>query len=193
VSDTAIYAGTPAFSPDGSSIVFRNGRHQIGNLRIVNSLGGASSLLYKPLPEFQAYNPVYSHDGRLAFVKRTRVSTDGNFEYSIEILRENGTEQTVLESGNFVGIGRIDWANTSDNSILFTGKPPNGRESNVYVLNLLHGSTEQLTSHGGSRPAYSSDDTQVVYEKGFGLQVLTVDTGESTRVSRRGTSPDWKN
>ena len=83
----------PAWSPDGSAIVFvRTGGTAGGDLWIVNMLTGEDRQLMENDPQGEQRTPAWSPDGSMiAFTSNHEPNADGNFHYQLYTVSADGT------------------------------------------------------------------------------------------------------
>jgi uncharacterized repeat protein (TIGR01451 family) len=138
--------GQPAWSPDGTKIVFLRGNScERNDVYVINSDGsGATKLVEGGCGG--ALNPVWSPDGaKIAFAKLDVDPATGKGLYNIYVMNADGSGQTRLTdaSGLFVGNQEPAWA-PDGAKIAFQ------RDNDVYTINVDGSGQTALTSdhHG---------------------------------------------
>ena len=169
----------PAFSPDGTKIVFVDNTVNNGSLMIMNANDPASArLLTTPR---QGFSPTWSPDGsRLAFVKGDFVSTGNTGSGGIHViemaqLSEGANE--VLIPGT-LRASKPSWGAT--NRIVYQCRVQTGtffqNPLGICITETIPATAQQITSNppaitlivGGANfndrdPAWSSDGTQIAF------------------------------
>jgi Tol biopolymer transport system component len=181
----------PAWSPDGSRIVFTSGRDRNSEIYVMNADG--SNRVRLTTDSANNSRPAWSHDGaRIAFVSRR----DGNSE--IYLMNVDGTGQFRLTYNNSYD---TDPAWSPDGSSVAFVTDPHGASGGILVITVDGTETRRLTSniHGDFAPAWSPDGTRIAFSGGLGgvvsaIFVMNADGSARTEYSGRysyAADPTW--
>jgi Tol biopolymer transport system component/DNA-binding winged helix-turn-helix (wHTH) protein len=154
------FQATPAFSPDGTLVAFRqsDGAHHTGIFAAV--VGGQKSLQVTADPGDCC--PTWSPDGReIAFV---RYSDKKVSIYTIPAL--GGTERRVYRGPASMGAG-LSWSPNGGSLVFPEANPADPTRSVLSLLSLADSSTRALTSPPPGwhdhEPAFSPDGTRLAF------------------------------
>jgi Tol biopolymer transport system component len=183
----------PAWSPDGSKIVFATSRDDPENLSLyVMNADGTDQKRLVQIAGGDLMGPALSPDGtRIAFYS----NVDGNFE--LYVSNADGTEPANI-SNNPANDSRPTWSPAGDKLAFVSDR--NGGE-NLYVLDLGSSQVTRLTEgiFLDNLPKWSPDGKRILFASNRGGQkglytVLADGTGTPTPVTPRpenDDSPAW--
>ena len=175
LTDHEEMTGDPAWSPDGTRIVFTSQSEQ--GIFVMELKGGAP----RRLTRFGGSDPAWSPDGeRILFTR--------HFESSHQIftIGADGVDQRQL---TYDGGADPVWSPDGDH-IAFT------LHGDLYVMNADGSDQARLTSEGGDDPAWSPDGARIAFTRytGGSHQAFTVGvdgTGERQLTRTGGSDPAW--
>lgn len=122
----------PAFSPDGTKIVFKSTRYDgYGDIHIMNADGTNQVNMTPQLKDTEEWDPVFNNTGHIIyFVSRLTNSHDGDELFQ---MNADGTNVTRLTSNAFA-----DWypsVNPKTGQLTFISKRTKGSSDDVFVAN----------------------------------------------------------
>lgn len=174
ITNTPEHDQYPAWSPDGTKIVFVSDRGGEFDLWVMDADGtNVASLTHAPGGNF---SPAWSPDGqRIAFSS----SRDGDSE--IYVMNANGSNQVRLT--NSPGMDDEPAWSPDGGKIAFSAR----RESNsqVYVMNADGSNQINLTNdiEEDASPSWSPDGSKIVYWSTSGIFVMSAYGGNKTRLT----------
>lgn len=167
-----------AWSPTGAEIVFAQ-MYEPEGLWSVPAEGGATSVLYTSPAGVRLFWPAWSPDGAyIAFVEQ---EPDGT--WAVRVLNRATLEVVTIARHSNV-IRALDWARTQNALALDLG-------GNVYRLDIGTGQLD-LVIKNASCPAWSPDDSHILFNRSGKLLVLDIGAGKVTSLRPGGDWPDWR-
>ena len=164
-SDTLIYrtstSTAPAFSPDGSKIVFQNRIDDNTEICSVNVDGsGFANLTQNPARDM---TPSYSPDGSRIVFAASRAS--GTTTYEIYVMNAEGSDQRMLFGDLAMSVGPV-WS-PDGKHIVFANDREGGRVGNfeLFSISLEGGDPVRLTNRPryDAEPAFSPDGRRLAF------------------------------
>jgi hypothetical protein len=149
----------PAWSPNGTKIVFESSRDGHPELYVMNA-NGTNQLR---LTVGGGFNPCWSPDG----AKITYDISD------IYVMNANGTNRIALTQGTTFFSSRDPTWSPDGGKIAFTAR--RGGQEEIYVIN-ADGSNELNLTHNSTQdthPAWSPDGTRIAYVREAGIFVMS--------------------
>ena len=177
---------TPAWSPDGTRIVFGSTRDQAaGDIYVMNADGTSPTRLTSNAA--QDRDPTWSRDGSQIVFVSTR---DGNDE--IYVMNADGTNQTRLTS-NAASDSDPAWSPDGTRIAFTTNRDGN---SEIYAMNADGLLPIRLTTNAAADafPAWSPDGTRIAFARNDQIYFMNADgTSQTTLTSLPGTNsaPAW--
>ncbi|HEX8069449.1 MAG TPA: SBBP repeat-containing protein [Pyrinomonadaceae bacterium] len=178
----------PAWSPDGTKIVFSNGFLTPSDLYVVNADGTNQTRL---TTNGNSIMPSWSPDGaKIVFTRCNFANCD------LWLVNADGTNLRALTSG--ANASEPAWS--PDGALIAFSGAQNFGNPQVYVIKADGSNRQQLTSSPGSghSPAWSPDGTQLAYTglsaSGGGIHVMNRDGSNQHRLTTgQGNvdSPAW--
>jgi Tol biopolymer transport system component len=179
---------TPAWSPSGTNVVFRDGPYNHYDIYRV-SVSPAASPVNLTMNGLHNSQPDYSPDGtKIAFTSRT-IPHLGETD-RVYVMNVDGTGRALLLPG-FSHTFEPTWS-ASGSRILFN----NGRYAIASVASdgsdyeLIHSASEEVRA-----PCWSPDESEVLYWQGGDLWIIELSSGGRRRVTDVGSvlyiGTDW--
>lgn len=158
LTNDAAYDSDPAWSPDGSQIVFTSDRDFGGVSLYIMDVDGSN--LHPLLDGASGWDPAWSPDGTL--ILYTAYSIDGDGFEEIFIVGAEGGESLPLTSNN-VFDGYAAWS--PDGSKIVYASNPNGN-MDIYVMDADGNNATALTDDPAPDilPVWSPDGSQIAFQ-----------------------------
>ncbi|MEX1182779.1 MAG: hypothetical protein WEF86_06055 [Gemmatimonadota bacterium] len=174
--------GSPAWSPDGTRIVFYSAREGNGEIHVIGADGTGERRLTRT-PSDEGY-PWWSPDGgTITF------DSDAGGSFDIWAMDPDGGNVRRLTTDPARDVS----ASWFGDRIVFMSDRNGGFD--LYAMNRDGTGVEQLTSNGTSWfPVYSPDGSQVALHVGRDVHVMSAGGGELTRLTQdpaNGMYPSW--
>jgi Tol biopolymer transport system component len=183
-----------AWSPLGNEIAYAS-RHATSNnwwIKVVPADGGPIETIYETHEmEINLDSLTWSSDGtQIAFEATEGPGFPSPRDHYIVILeRATGTVTHTLLKGMFRDIW-IEWARGLDTLLISTMEP-----YGIYTVD-IDDPTPVLILEEGNVPCWSPDNTKFVYRKTERrktvIAVFDMETGETEKIGRAGSLPDWR-
>jgi Tol biopolymer transport system component len=174
------FDGEPAWSPDGTKLVFQSTRDSQWELYVMNADGSGQTRLTNNLAIDG--EPVWSPDGtKIAY----HTDRDGNFE--VYVMNADGSGQTRL-TNNPANDAEPAWSPDGTKLAFVSNRDP-GQSGEIYTMNADGTAQTRLTiitasDHG---PAWSPDGTKIAFYSGRDgaddVYVMNVDGSGQTRLT----------
>lgn len=144
----------PAFSPDGSMIVFNRLWESANTIWIMDRDGSNQRLVFGP-PEGHGWDPVWSPDGR-----RILFASDRAGRVQLYVIDLDGTNLQQLTNLSLLR-GRSDWSPDGTAIATYLGEP---WEREIVIMG-PDGSNPEVITDGGNNlaPSFSPDGGWIVY------------------------------
>ncbi len=190
----------PKWSPLGDEIAIIADRDRLGlpdALLVVPVAGGPARTLYAATAGYSLLDVAWSGNGTRLAVSEYQ---PGSLSDRIRIIdRATGAAATVLDDSGAISF--LDWARHKE-QLAFTRALRSG-EPGVFTCDLpasgaLASTTAVIFRTAGSRPSYSPDDTELVFQrippphKRSSLHAIDLNSGEERLVTSKGMSPNWR-
>ncbi len=174
---TSLEPDEPAWSPDGTKIVFGT-RNNTFDIFVINADGSGMTNLTNTSDFVIEINPTWSAAGKIAYERDTQ----------IWVMNDNGSGQT-----QFPGITEAArdpvWSPDGTKLAYANGAFSGG---NVWVINADGTNKQQLTTGGGEAPSWSPDGTKIVYKRSGGIFTINADgTNETPVTTNSYDRPSW--
>jgi Tol biopolymer transport system component len=183
------YSGTPAWMPDGRSILFASGsQHNPTLWRIeVPARDGASAKAEQlPFGREGAIEPAVSRQGRIAYL---RFSVDSDI-WRLELRRGKNGPQAVGVPKRLISSTRLDHVphySPDGKRIAFASDRSGSHE--IWVCDSDGSNAVQLTSFGGpytADPVWSSDGKWIFFQSRADLYRISAEGGPASRLASLG-------
>ncbi len=211
----------PAWSPDGSRIVFECMVDSSANVCLINADGsGYTQITDWPEGDYKAHRAVWSPDGQKIAVGGNK----GGSENAIIVMNANGSDQTNIAEGSYPywspdgsQIVFITWEggnwqikavnfdgsnvrilNQGEDDRLYPTWSPDGRQiafdfdrSKIAVIDATGGTERIIAAKTSFNLSWSSDSQQILIAPYGGLWVVNVDGSGISQISQDGAQPAW--
>lgn len=187
----------PAWSPDGTKIVFTSGRDDgNGEIYVMNADGSDPTRL--TFNDYLDRSPAWSPDG----TKIVFAANKHNDLSEIKVMNADGGNQITLLATSTPDEGYYDSPSWSPDGakIAFVREGFEGFAcqgcSEIFVMDADGSNPIQITDNNGYslNPAWSPDGTKIAYATGDGIVVMNPDGSDQTRVANtegQDLNPDW--
>ena len=184
---------SPAFSPDGTHIVFHSIRDDSREIYLINTDGSGETRLTNNT--YQDRNATFSPDGARIIFQSYR---DGNWQ--IYTMNTDGANQTRLTTDTY---DDTDPVYSPDGAWIAFSSTRSGGVPQIFIMSALqsNGVPPRQITNGRletSHPWYSPDGRQIVYQYGpfytSKIRIVTIDGTQDRPLLRNGPdgwSPCW--
>lgn len=175
-----MYGLDPAYSPDGTKIVYRCGDNDQNNsICVMNADGTDPRALTQNSDDF---DPVWSPDGtRIAF---TRIAPGGSLIY---VMNADGTDQAPLFGDVSAASEQHSPAWSPDGTLIAYSEGNDfGGVRTIYVRHADGSAPARAVTNTGTddNPSFSPDGTRIVYDTGNSIRVAPADPPLDERGNR---------
>jgi TolB protein len=155
----------PAWSPDGSQIVFTQKRsNSISTLFLMNADGSNVVQLIDNSYLTISFHPSWSPDGKQIVFAGAR-NYGGNYNFDIYMMNADGTHLTQLTYNSLTN-STPAWS-PDGNRIAFDSNrkpPPDINQYDIYLMNTDGKQVIKLTTQGAGDPIWSPDSKQIAFD-----------------------------
>jgi len=180
----------PAWSPDGSKIVF--GRFDTHDYEIFVMNADGSNVIQLTDNDVNDYQPAWSPDGLKIAYSSNETDSNGNEDWDIWLMDADGLNKQIL-TDNDVNDYSPDWS-PDGTKIAFA------RNSEIYVMNAGGTGELQLTNNSwyDALPDWSPDGSKLAFSRQSGdypqICVMNADGSDQTEITSDNAykwEPDW--